>query len=341
MQALVYRGPHELALEQAPEPEPAAGEVLVEVSAAGVCGTDHHIVAGELGVAPGTILGHEIAGRVVACGAGTQGWKRGDRVASWGQSVCGRCAACASGASNRCARARVLGMHRPGGFAERVALPAAGLVALPDSVGDAVGAIASDAIATPYHALTTVAQLREGESVVVIGAGGLGLHAILLARALGAARIVAVDPSRAARELALVSGADAALDPGAEADPQRALAELARGSSLALECVGRAASVELALGALAPGGRLVVVGVGPERPKLPPLARLVATELCVRGAFGSMPGEIRDVIALIARGRLDTTRSIGRTLPLAAGPGLFSQPPCAARTVLLPRGGNA
>jgi len=341
MQALVYRGPRELALEEVPEPEPAEGEVLVQVGAAGVCGTDHHIVAGELGVAPGTILGHEIAGRVVACGAGVAGWKRGDRVASWGQAVCDRCAACASGCSNRCLRARVLGMHRPGGFAERVALPAAGLVALPDSVGDAVAAVATDAIATPYHALTTVAELRAGESVLVIGAGGLGLHAIGLARALGAARIVAVDPSPAARALALASGADAALDPGAEADPGRALAALARGSSLALECVGRAACVELAIGALAPGGRLVVVGVGHDRPSLPPLARFVAGELCVRGAFGSTPREIREVIELVASGRLDTSRSIGRTLPLAAGAGVFSEPPGAARTVLLPQGGSA
>jgi propanol-preferring alcohol dehydrogenase len=336
MRALVYRGPHRLELEEVAAPRPAAGEVLVEVTAAGVCGTDHHIVAGELGVAPGTIPGHEIAGRVSECGPGVSQWKPGARVASWGQVACGRCDACRAGRSNRCTRATVLGMGRPGGFAEVVALPAAGLVALPDAIDDAIGAIATDAIATPLHALTAVAGLRAGESVIVVGAGGLGLHAIAIARALGAARIVAVDPSPAARSAALAAGADAALDPGAEGDPRRALAALAPATSLALECVGRADAVELALGALAPGGRLVIVGVGGERPRLPPLARFVAAELCVRGAFGSTLDEIRTAIAWIAAGRLDTLRSVGRRVPLAEGAAVFASAPGTARTVLVP-----
>lgn len=336
MRALVYRGPHVLQLEDVATPRAAPGEVVVEVAAAGVCGTDHHIVAGELGVAPGMIPGHEIAGRVVECGPGVTDWKLGDRVATWGQAACGRCAECETGHANRCARATVLGMGRPGGFAELVALPAGGLVALPESVEDAVGAIATDAIATPFHALAFAGELRAGESLIVIGAGGIGVHAVLIARALGAGRIVVVDPSPAAREAALAAGADAVLDPGAEEDPRRALRALARGASLALECVGRAETVELALAALAPGGRLVVVGVGGDRPRLPPLARFVAAELSVRGAFGSTLGEIRTVIELIAARRIDTSRSIARRLPLAEGPRVFVEAPAAARTVLTP-----
>jgi len=336
MRALVYRGPHTLQLEDVAAPLTAPGEVVVQVAAAGVCGTDHHIVAGELEVPLGTIPGHEIAGRVVECGPGVTSWKLGDRVVTWGQAACGRCAACETGHANRCARATVLGMGRPGGFAELVALPSAGLVALPESVEDAVGAIATDAIATPFHALTSVGELRAGEGLIVIGAGGLGVHAVLIARALGAGRIVVVDPSPAAREAALAAGADAALDPAAEEDPRHALSKLARGATLALECVGRADSVELALAALAPGGRLVVVGVGGDRPRLPPLARVVAAELCVRGAFGSTLPEIRTVIELIAARRIDTSRSIARRLPLAEGPRVFAEPPAAARTVLTP-----
>ncbi len=325
-----------LELREVSAPVAGGGEVVVRVAAVGVCGTDHHIVAGELGVPAGTIPGHEIAGRVVECGAGVTGWQLGDRVVSWGQAACGACPACEAGRANRCARATVLGMGRPGGFAELVALPSAGLVELPEAVEDAVGAIATDAIATPFHALCSVAKLRAGENVVVVGAGGVGLHAVLIARALGAGRVVAVDPSGAAREAALAVGADAAFDPGEHDDPRRALSTVAHGTTLALECVGRAESVELALAALAPGGRLVLVGVGADRPRLPPLARFVAKELAVRGAFGSTLAEIRTVIALIAAGRIDTSRSIARRLPLAEGPRVFSEPPRPARTVLLP-----
>jgi propanol-preferring alcohol dehydrogenase len=172
--------------------------------------------------------------------------------------------------------------------------------------------------------------------VIVVGAGGIGLHALAIARALGAGRLVAVDPSPSAREAALAAGANAVLDPRAEPDPRRALAGLARGATLALECVGRADSVELALGALAPGGRLVVVGVGGERPRLPPLARFVASELSVRGAFGSTLAEIRTVIEWIAAGRLETVHSVGRRVPLADGPRVFAEPASVARTVLTP-----
>ncbi|MFQ5558472.1 MAG: alcohol dehydrogenase catalytic domain-containing protein, partial [Acidimicrobiales bacterium] len=262
MRALVYRGPGRIELDRIDDPVPVDDEVLVSVSAAGVCGTDRHIVAGELGVAPGTVPGHEIAGTVIDVGPGVEGWSLGDRVASFGQVTCGVCGPCRVGRSNRCRRPAVLGMARQGGFAERVALPSSCLIAMPESIPDSIGAIASDAIATPFHALTTIGRLQIGETVVVIGAGGLGLHAVQLARSAGAARVVAVDPAESAREAAIAVGADAVLDPGSEDDPGRALRSLARRATLVLECVGRADTVELGLAALSPGGRLVVVGVG-------------------------------------------------------------------------------
>jgi propanol-preferring alcohol dehydrogenase len=340
MRALVYRGPDDISLEEVADPTPLAGEVLVRVDAAGVCGTDRHIVAGELGVRPGTVPGHEIAGTVVEVGSQVAGWEAGDRVACFGQATCGTCPACRAGASNRCRQPAVLGMARQGGFAERIALPASCLIRLPDTVASPIGAIACDAIATPLHALWTVGQLRAGETVVVIGAGGLGLHAVKLARLAGAACVVAVDPFEPARKEALAAGADAVLDPGSEQDPVRALRRLARGATLALECVGRAETAELGLAALAPGGRLVVVGVGPARPSLPPLARFVGSELCVKGSFGSTPAEIETVLELIERGRLDVSRSVQRDVFLDAAAAIFSEPGGPARTVILPAAGE-
>lgn len=338
MKALVYQGPGEISLEQVEDPALAADEVLLQVDAAGVCGTDRHIVAGELGVKPGTVPGHEIAGTIVELGSRVEGWQTGERVASFGQVTCGACPACLAGASNRCRQPVVLGMARQGGFAEQIALPPSCLLRLPDSIPSPVGAIASDAIATPLHALWTVGELRAGETVVVIGAGGLGLHAIQLARLAGAACVVAVDLFEPARKAALIAGADAVLDPGAEDDPVRALRRLARGTTLALECVGRAETVELGLAALSPGGRLVVVGVGSDRPRLPALARFIGTELSVLGSFGSTPAEIQTVLDLIERGRLDVSQSVQREVPLDSAARIFTEPGGPARTVILPRG---
>ncbi len=337
MRALVYVGPGSVALREVADPVPAATEVLIEVTAAGMCGTDRHIVDGHLGVAPGTVPGHEVAGRILEVGTAVDGWDVGMRVLSFGQVVCGTCPACEEGRDNRCRRPEILGMARQGGFAERIAIPPRALVALPEAVPDPIGAITSDAIATPFHALFTVGRLTVGETVVIIGAGGLGMHAVQLARLAGAGRIVAVDPSPDARAAALGAGADAVLDPGTEEDPAKALRRLAPGAGLALECVGRAESVELALDSLTTGGRVIVVGVGSDRPRLPPLARFVGSEISVRGAFGSTRREIRSVLDLITSGRLDTSHSISRLVPLADAVGLFAAPPTAARTVLLPQ----
>ena len=336
MKALVYQGPGEIQLDDIDEPVPADDEVLLRVDAAGVCGTDRHIVAGDLGVVPGVVPGHEIAGTIIAAGPAVVGWKEGDRVASFGQVSCGVCLPCRSGRPNRCRRPAVLGMARQGGFAERVALPGSCLISLPDSIPDTIGAIASDAIATPFHALTTVGKLQVGETVVIIGAGGLGLHAIQLAKFGGAARVVAVDPSPDAQAAALAAGADAVLDPTAEEEPDRALRRLARGATLVLECVGRTDTVELGLAALAPGGRLVVVGVGVGRPQLPPLAMFIGSELSVLGSFGSTPAEIETVLGLIDAGRIDISDSVRREVGLTESAAIFSEPFGAARTVIVP-----
>ncbi len=336
MKALVYQGPGEIELADIDEPILADDEVLLRVDAAGVCGTDRHIVAGELGVAPGVVPGHEIAGTITEVGSAVEGWSPGDKVASFGQVSCGLCAPCRTGRPNRCRQPAVLGMARQGGFAERVALPTSCLISLPESISDAVGAIASDAIATPFHALTTVGRLQVGETVVVIGAGGLGLHAVQLAKLSGAASVVAVDPAPEARDAALAAGADAVLDPSGEQEPDRALRRLARGATLVLECVGRAETVELGLSALAAGGRLVVVGVGGGRPRLPPLAMFIGSELSVLGSFGSTPAEIETVLGLIAAGRIDVSASVQREVELSRSAAIFSEPFGAARTVIVP-----
>jgi len=338
MKALVYEAPGVVALRDVARPLAGAGEVLIQVTAAGVCGTDRHIVAGQLSVAPGTVLGHEVCGSIVEIGHGVTGFAVGDRVIALGQVTCGQCPACRSGRDNRCVRPEILGMTRQGAIAEYIALPARALIRLPKEVPEVVAAIAADAIATPFHAVVTVGQLRPGETVVVIGAGGVGVHAILIARMSGASHIVAVETDAAARDLALAVGADAVFDPRAHDAPAKELRKIVRHAGLVVECVGREETVELAFSVVGPGGRVVVAGVGTARPKLPALLQLAGNEIAILGSFGSTKSEIETVLQLIVTGRLDVSRSVSRSLPLAEAAGVFCGPPAPARTVIVPGG---
>jgi len=180
-------------------PQPSAGlhEVLLRVDAAGLCGTDVTIAYGAGGrmVSQDALtLGHETAGTIAGLGPGVDGWQAGDRVAVSPIVTCGHCKYCDLGASENCNHAVVLGLGRDGSLAEFLAVPASTLVRLPDNVPATTGAIITDAVATPYHALLERARLTPGESIAVFGVGGLGQHAIQIARLAGAAPVIAVDP---------------------------------------------------------------------------------------------------------------------------------------------------
>lgn len=318
--ARLYQAGHPLRLEHMPVPEPGAGELLVRVSACGLCGTDLHLaVDGDLPVERTPVtLGHEAAGVVVAVGTGAAGFDAGDRVALFPAATCGMCRFCAVGRESLCERGNVYGMGCDGALAEYVVAPARAVIPLPEAIPFDVGAVVTDGVATPFHALRRRGRLQAGETIAVIGCGGLGTHAILLARMMGAACVVAVDPQPQARERARELGADLVLD---AADPQavkRLRAELGRpGVDLAIELVGRRDSAELALRLLDVGGRAVLVGVGAERPVLPPLVAFVGREQSVLGSFGMDRADIVDLFALVAGGRLDLSRSVSARYPLA------------------------
>lgn len=306
-----------LLLDQIAIPEPGPGEALVAVNAAGLCGTDLHLaIEGDLPTAFAPItLGHEAAGVVAEVGADAGEVSAGSRVAVFPSAWCGACRFCLAGRHSLCDRSQIYGMNRDGALAQYVLAPARTLVPIPAGVDFAVAAITTDGVATPLHALRTRARMRAGETVGVFGCGGLGTHAVMLARLLGAAHIVAVDVSAQARERALLLGADEAYDPLA-VDVARALRK-AGGLDLALEFAGRAETVELAVRSLAKAGRAVVVGVGAGSPALPPLASFVGREQAVLGSFGMDAADIRDAFGLIAAGRLDLSGSVSARYPLA------------------------
>ncbi|MFN2522595.1 MAG: zinc-binding dehydrogenase, partial [Mycobacteriales bacterium] len=203
-----------LQVEDVAVPEPLPHEVLVQVKACGICLSDVHLLDGSLATNLAAVTpGHEAAGIIAAVGSAVAHWQPGQRVVMAGGKPCLTCAACAGGRLDRCPNIQVMGFGYDGAWAEYVTVPGGTLTAVPDWLPFEQAAILADAVSTPYAGLVQRAKLAPGETVGLWGIGGLGVHAVQIARLVGAGLIVAMDPSPVARERALKLGADAALDP--------------------------------------------------------------------------------------------------------------------------------
>ncbi len=317
--AVFHAGAARLALATVPDPTPAEGEVTVRVRGAGVCGSDLGFLAGLAlppGVASPVVLGHEVAGEVAALGPGVAGVRPGDRVLVNPYVACEACHACRAGRRSICARPAVIGLHRPGGFAERVAVPAASLHRLPAGLPFAEAAVVPDAVSTAYHALVTRGGLAAGRSVAVLGAGGLGHHGLLLARLLGASPVVAVVRREAVAGRVRALGVEVVVGEGADAARGVRRATGGLGADLVVDFVGSPDTVRAAVRAARIGGTVVVVGVSDAPLDLVPSAHLVRYEIDLKGAYGADPAEIDAVLSLVGEGRLDLSASVSRRCTL-------------------------
>lgn len=317
--ALLHEGASDLVVGEVPDPVPRDGEVLVRVAAAGVCGSDVNFL-GDLrppvGVRYPLILGHEVAGTVAALGPGAKGWKPGDRVVINPYIACGQCRPCREGRPSICLQPDLVGVHRPGGFAQYTCVPATALLRLPDAIPFPHAAIVPDAVSTPYHALVGRGRLKPGERVVVFGAGGLGTHGIKLAHLMGAGQVIAVVRRPEITERLRAAGADVVIA-GSE-KPRRDVRKLTdgEGADLVLDFVGRPETVGEAAACARVGGRMVIVGVHDSKPDLPVIAHLVRYELEITGAFCSEPDDIAAVLKLVEQNKLDLSSSVTQTAPL-------------------------
>jgi alcohol dehydrogenase len=263
---------------------------------------------------PGTTRtspGHEFAGRVAEVGASVDGWAVGDRVTAPFVNACGECAQCRDGDHQVCARQTQPGFTRWGSYAELVVVDraAVNLVALPDAV-DAVGAAALGCrFATAYRAVVEVGRVQLGETVAVHGCGGVGLSAVMVARAAGA-RVVAVDVSAGALDLARRFGADACVQTQPGQDPievaARVRSETAAGAHVSLDAYGSAATCAASVACLRPRGRHVQVGLLPAAVGWPavPMHLVVAGELEVLGSHGMSARSYPRLLAMVESGRL-------------------------------------
>lgn len=315
MRALRYYAPRQpLRLEEVPTPVPGRGEVLVRVTAAGVCHTELHFLSGllNLGVAPLT-LGHEIVGHIEALGPDVDNVRIGDRVIVYYYVGCGRCAHCLVGDEHLCNALRAeYGFISDGGFAEFVKVPARNVVPLPDHLADEIAAPIGCGVTTAVHA-TALAGVRAGEAVLVYGVGAVGFGLIQLARLAGA-EVIAVSRTPAKLEKARALGAAHAINAREERVSERVRAiTRGRGADVVFELVATRETMEAAVGALAKRGRLVFIGYSEDTFSVRPV-QLVVSEARVMGSVGNTLAELVRAVDLVARGQVVTV--VDRTLPL-------------------------
>jgi alcohol dehydrogenase, propanol-preferring len=310
----------DVRIDTIPLPSPGRGEVLVRIRACGVCASDLHVVAGITPHGPELpqILGHEPAGEVAAVGEQVEDWMVGDRVALLAARPCGRCGYCLAGRENLCPSVEVAGVDTHGAQAEYALADARYLAPIPAGLPFEQAAIVTDAVATPYHALKR-GGVGEGTSVAVFGLGGLGMHAVLLAKLAGA-HVIGVDVDEVNLQRALDWGADEAVD-ATDGRPSRRIRELTEGGvDRSFEFVGLAETLDQAVKSLRPGGRATIAGLGPSAISTVPIARFVSQETELVGAFGSTPQDLGELFDLIDDGRLDLGRSVTDVIAIEGFP---------------------
>ena len=317
MRAVVVQGPRRLAVEKVADPTPEAGQVVLRVSACGICGSDLHLH--QAGLLPsGAIMGHEFCGEVVE-GAGEL--RSGDRVCALPTLSCGRCARCQSGLGAYCATQRPLGFGRAAGaYAEYVAVAAHEVVRLPDGVDDERAALV-EPLAVGLHA-AQVARVRPRETCLVIGAGPIGLAITLWARELGAGEVIVSERAAGRRAMAERLGATRVVDP----EREELGAVLARsapdGADLVFEAVGAPGLIQQCIGHVRFRGRIVVAGVCLVPDTLQP-GIAVLKEATVQFAMAYERRDFERTIELLESGRLEPAAMITDRIGLDDVPAAF------------------
>ena len=300
-----------------PTPEPTGTEILLETTHCGVCHSDLHIWEGEYdlgggkklhmkdrGVVLPLAMGHEIVGRVVKLGPDAEGVAVGDLRIVFPWVGCGTCRACLAEEDNMCLTGRALGVMQHGGYATHVLAPHVRHLVDPGSLDPAVAATYACSGITVYSAIAKVMPLPPSEPIVIVGAGGLGLNAIAVLKALGHASIVVVDISAEKRDHALAAGATMVVDGTGEGVAARIM-EAAGGQVAAIiDLVNGTATARFSFDALRKGGKLIQVGLFGGELSLP-LPLMAMRALTVQGSYVGNPKELRALVALAQAGTLE------------------------------------
>jgi len=267
MKALVFRGPHQIAIENVPIPKPGYGEAVLRVTLTTICGTDVHILKGEYPVQPGLVIGHEAVGVIHELGPGVSGYQVGQRVLVGAITPCGQCMSCLNGSWSQCGGVPIggwkFGNTINGAQAEYLLVPhaQANMAAIPDELNDEQVILLADIASTGFSAAES-ADLKLGDSVAVLAQGPIGLCATAGAKLKGASLIIATESNPIRKQVALRMGANIVLDP-ATMDVVAEIRKITggRGVDVAIEALGTQTTFETALRSLRPGGTLSSLGV--------------------------------------------------------------------------------
>ncbi len=301
-------------LEERLDPQPAPGEAVMKVRAAGVGLTLVTMRTGIFGGTAPRIMGHELGGDIIAVGDGVENVKIGQRCAVYFYLNCGHCRWCRNGRETLCENhGGYVGVHRDGGYAEFVSLPSENFLPIPDNLDYEGAAIAADAVNTPWHCMRERAQINPHDDVMLVGAGGgVGIHGVQVAKVFGA-RVIAVDISEEKLELASKWGADEVVNFRAIEDLAAEAKRLTDGKGVdaAIDFVGKPETFQACIDGLAVGGRAVVIGAQPGDVKVNPV-NLVITEQIVTGSRHSTRAELIETMNIMARGLV--TPVVGKRL---------------------------
>ena len=315
MRAMVVRKWGEaFKLEERLDPQPAPGEAVMKVRAAGVGLTLVTMRTGIFGGTAPRIMGHELGGDIIAVGDGVENVKMGQRCAVYFYLNCGHCRWCRNGRETLCENhGGYVGVHRDGGYAEFVSLPSENFLPIPDNLDYEGAAIAADAVNTPWHCMRERAQINPHDDVMLVGAGGgVGIHGVQVAKIFGA-RVIAVDITEEKLELASKWGADEVVNFRAIEDLAAEAKRLTDGKGVdaAIDFVGKPETFQACIDGLAVGGRAVVIGAQPGDVKVNPV-NLVITEQIVTGSRHSTRAELIETMNIMARGLV--TPVVGKRL---------------------------
>ncbi len=296
MKAMVYTRPGEMQLQQRPLPEPVAGEVLLRIEAVGICGSDMHAWHGhDPRRQPGLVLGHEFVGRIERSAAA--GFDPGTRWTGNPLIVCGTCEYCVQGRNNLCAHRTMVGMTRPGAYAEYMSIPAASLVAMPQDM-PAVDAALTEPAATAWHAVNlsmrVLARPLHECRVLVIGGGAIGMLAALLLRHLGVDRLHVTEPNALRREtLARAVGCETA-------DPREHPPAATR-FDYVIDAVGSRITRDQAFVAVKPGGVIMHIGLQDWSSEID-MRKLTLAEITLLGTYTYTTADLRATVEGLHRG---------------------------------------
>lgn len=331
MKALVYTNPHELQLLERPHPVLGRGEVVLKIDAVGICGSDMHAWHGhDPRRKPGLVLGHEFVGTVVESDAA--GFAPGTRYTGNPLITCGACDYCAEGRNNLCSNRTMVGMTRPGAYAEYMSIPAASLIAMPQDITDVAAALTEPA-ATAWHAINlsmgVVARPLHETAVLIIGGGAIGMLAGLLLKHLGVQRLTISEPNALRREALQKHVGFATLDPRVQAPPEN-------GFGYVLDAVGSKVTRAQAFSSIRAGGVIMHVGLQDWSSEID-MRKLTLSEITLLGTYTYTTSDLRATVAALHAGAFGDLRWVEER-PLAAGPATFEdldQGRSAAAKILL------